>query len=120
MTGKADTFFNNLATNLIRTLTGEMLKDRIRPFLDEDVKADIQLIHSYDDDEIGSLIPTNYIVVRTDLTIKQATHELIEQAGENDNISTIYTIDEQGKFCGAIDLKDLIVKYKIIKNNLIT
>lgn len=35
--------------------------------------------------------------------------ELIRQAGENDNISTIYVVDEQDKYYGAIDLKDLIV-----------
>ena len=35
--------------------------------------------------------------------------ELIEQAGENDNISTIYVIDDEDKFYGAIDLKDLII-----------
>lgn len=85
------------------------LKEKISPILDEDVRADIQLIHSYDDDEIGSLITTNYISIRKDLSIKQATHELISQAGENDNISTIYVTDEQNKFCGAIDLKDLII-----------
>lgn len=87
----------------------EELKDKIRPILDEDVRADIQLIHSYDDDEIGSLITTNYISIKKDLTIKQATHEMISQAGDNDNISTIYVTDGEGKFCGAIDLKDLIV-----------
>lgn len=87
----------------------EELKEKISPILDEDVKADIQLIHSYDEDEIGSLITTNYISVRKDLSIKQATHELIMQAGDNDNISTIYVTDEQDKFCGAIDLKDLII-----------
>lgn len=36
-------------------------------------------------------------------------HELIKQAGDNDNISTIYVVDENGKFSGAIDLKDLII-----------
>ena len=36
-------------------------------------------------------------------------HELVQQAGENDNISTIYVVDEKECFCGAIDLKDLIV-----------
>ena len=36
-------------------------------------------------------------------------HELVIQAGDNDNISTIYVVDEEDKFCGAIDLKDLIV-----------
>ena len=35
--------------------------------------------------------------------------ELIQQAGENDNISTLYVTDDDGKFYGAIDLKDLII-----------
>ena len=64
---------------------------------------------SYDDDEIGSCMTTNYICIHNDLTIRQAMRELIRQAGENDNISTIYVVDEQDKYYGAIDLKDLIV-----------
>lgn len=96
------------AVDLLEEIDDE-LKEKIRPILDADVRADIQLIHSYEDDEIGSLITTNYISISKNLTIKQATHELIQQAGENDNISTIYVEDENGNFCGAIDLKDLIV-----------
>lgn len=87
----------------------EDTKEKIRPILDEEVKADIRLISSYEDDEIGSLITTNYVWIKKTLNIRQATHSLIKQAGENDNISTIYVVDEEEKFCGAIDLKDLIV-----------
>ena len=35
--------------------------------------------------------------------------ELIHQAAENDNISTIYVVDQNETFYGAIDLKDLII-----------
>lgn len=87
----------------------EDVKQQLRPILDEDVKADIRLIHSYAEDEIGSRITTNFIRISRDLTIRQAMHALVEQAGENDNISTLYVVDAQGKFCGAIDLKDLII-----------
>lgn len=87
----------------------ESVKAKLRPILDEDVKADIQLIHSYDEDEIGSLITTNFVCITKDLSIRQAMRELVRQAGENDNISTIYVVDASEKFCGAIDLKDLIV-----------
>ena len=52
---------------------------------------------------------TNFIVIHNNLTIKQAMHELVKQAGDNDNISTIYVVDDNDKFYGAIDLKDLIV-----------
>ena len=87
----------------------ESVKVKLRPMIDDETKTDIRLINSYDEDEIGSLITTNYICIRQNLTIRQAMHELIRQAGENDNITTIYVVDEKGCFCGAIDLKDLIV-----------
>ena len=87
----------------------ESVKAKLRPILDEDVKADIRLIHSYDEDEIGSLITTNFVCISKDLSIRQAMRELVRQAGENDNISTIYVVDASDTFCGAIDLKDLIV-----------
>lgn len=52
-------------------------------------------------DKLAAII--NYICIR------QAMHELVRQAGENDNIATIYMVDNHNRFCGAIDLKDLIV-----------
>ena len=77
--------------------------------LDEESSHDIKMIQSYGDDEIGSKMTTNFIVIKNDLTIRQAMRELIRQAGENDNILTVYVTDEAGKFYGAIDLKDLII-----------
>ncbi len=87
----------------------ESVKLKLRPMIDDETKTEIHLIRSYDEDEIGSLITTNYICIRQDLTIRQAMHELVQQAGENDNITTIYVTDHKKCFCGAIDLKDLII-----------
>lgn len=84
-------------------------RKRIVASLDNDAKQDVSMILSYEDDEIGSEMTTNYIVVNKNLTIKEATHQLITQAGENDNINTIYVVDDKDSFYGAIDLKDLIV-----------
>lgn len=67
------------------------------------------LIASFDDDEIGSRMTTNCIVIRENLTVKEAMRSLVKQAAENDNISKIYVADESNTFCGAIDLKDLII-----------
>ncbi|MBQ0079049.1 MAG: magnesium transporter, partial [Eubacterium sp.] len=80
----------------------------LRPFFTETVKADIKLITSYDEDEIGSLITTKFIRISDGLSVSQATREMIRQAGDNDNISTIYVNDKEGKFVGAIELQDLI------------
>ena len=77
--------------------------------VDKDAADDVKLLLSYDEDEIGSCMTTNYICIRKDMTIRQAMSELVKQAGENDNISTLYVVDENEHFYGAIDLKDLIV-----------
>ena len=84
-------------------------KHKIVGMLDKEASDDVRLLFSYDDDEIGSRMTTNFIMIHNHLTIRQAMRELVEQAGENDNISTIYVIDEEDKFYGAIDLKDLII-----------
>lgn len=96
------------AVDLLQKLD-EADKEKLRPYLEEHVRADLQLIASYDEDRIGSLITTNYICIPKTLDIRAAMHELIRQAGEHDNISTLYVMDESGKFSGAIDLKDLII-----------
>lgn len=87
----------------------EEVREKVVSMLDDDSIRDVRLILSYDDDEIGSYMTTNFIAVRNTLTIRQAMRELVRQAGENDNISTIYVVDARNRFYGAIDLKDLII-----------
>ena len=41
-------------------------------FLDDDAKHDIALLASFDEDEIGSIMSTNYIEIRTGSSIKDA------------------------------------------------
>ena len=77
--------------------------------MDESSRRDLQLIASFDEDEIGSRMTTNYIVIRENLTVKEAMSELIAQASENDNISTLFIVDETGSFYGALNLKELII-----------
>ena len=84
-------------------------KAKIVGQLDRDSAEDVRMLLSYGEDEIGSSMTTNYISIRKDMTIRQAMSELVKQAGENDNISTLYVVDENDKFYGAIDLKDLII-----------
>ena len=84
-------------------------QEKLVGLLDEESGHDIKMILSYEDDEMGSRMTTNFIVIHNNLTIRQAMRELVQQAGENDNISTVYVLDENDKFYGAIDLKDLII-----------
>ncbi len=87
----------------------EEIRKQLIELIDEESKEDIQLICSYEEDEIGSKMTTNFIEIGRSLTIKQAMRSLIAQAEENDNISTLFVQDDDGTFYGAVDLKDLIV-----------
>lgn len=55
--------------------------------MDEDVRREITLLSSFDEDEIGSHMTTNYIAVRHGIGVREAMRQLIEQAADNDNIS---------------------------------
>lgn len=77
--------------------------------MDEDARKELMLLSSFDDDEIGSKMVTNYIAVQSGISVRQAMRDLIDQAADNDNISTIYVVDQAGTLEGAIDLKDLII-----------
>ena len=96
------------AVDALETVPPDTRKDLLEQ-MDSEAKADVRLICSYDEDEIGSQMTTNFILIDRQLTVKQAMRALIAQAEENDNISTIYVSGENGVFCGAIDLKDLII-----------
>ena len=96
------------AVDVLEEMDDEMANQLIE-LIDEESKEDINLIRSYEEDEIGSRMTTNFIEIERSLTIKQAMRSLIAQAEQNDNITTIFVKDEDETFYGAIDLKDLIV-----------
>lgn len=88
----------------------EKTQDEILELIeDEEIKEDLELIRSYEDGEFGSRMSTNFIAVTRDRTIKQTMRALVNEAAENDNIYTIFVLNEDGSFYGVIDLKDLIV-----------
>ena len=108
---RAAAMISELETDTAADILHTVPKDKRLLIIDElaeDVQREIRLIASFDEDEIGSKMTTNCIVIRENLTVKAAMNELVRQAEENDNISTIFVTDENDEFYGAIDLKDLI------------
>ncbi len=108
---KAADIISRLDTDTAVDVLRELDKEKrtlIIDMVDPDVRTELKLIASFDEDEIGSRMTTNCIILREGMTIKQAMNELVRQAEENDNISTLFVVDETQVFSGAIDLKDLI------------
>ena len=109
---KAAAILSKMETDALAEVLQKLDKTKKRlliDLLDPDVRHDIEMIASFDEDEIGSRMTTNCIIIREDLNVKQAMSCLIDQAAKNDNISTIFVVNAQQKFYGAIDLKNLII-----------
>lgn len=76
--------------------------------LSPEVRSSINLIASFDEEEIGSRMTTNYITLHQGISCEEAMKELVSQAKRNDNISTLFVVDDDGVLYGAIDLRKLI------------
>lgn len=96
------------AVDILETMDEE-IGEKLVSLMDDESSRDIRLIQSYDEDEFGSKMTTNFIAIQKGLTVRQAMKEMIAQAEENDNIYTVYVCNEDGSLYGAMDLKDLIV-----------
>lgn len=87
----------------------EDTRSEIISLMDDEAVEDIKLISSYDEDAVGSLMTTNFILIDESMSIKEAMKSMVQQAADNDNVSTIYVQNDKGEYCGAIYLRDLIV-----------
>ena len=65
------------AVDILEELDEDKKAD-LEHLIDKEAMEDISLILSYDDEEIGSQMTTNYIAIRHGSTIKQAMRELEE------------------------------------------
>ena len=109
---KAAAILSKIETNVLADILQKFDKDKRRiliELLDDNVRHDIEMINSFDDEEIGSRMTTNCIIIHENITVKEAMNELVSQAAQNDNISTIFVVNSNQEFFGAIDLKDLII-----------
>lgn len=112
---KAAVILSGMETDTAVEVLREIEKEKrmlLIEMMDETARKNIALIASFDGEEIGSKMTTNYIVIRENLSVAEAMNALIEQAAQNDNISTIFVVDESDSFYGAVDLKKLIIARK--------
>ena len=95
------------AVDILEGLNDKKAKEIIE-LIEPEAKEDIELINSYADNQFGSLMTTNFIAIRYGLTKKEAMESLVRQAEDNDNIGTVYLLNENETLHGAIDLRDLL------------
>ena len=97
----------DLTVDYLKTLPSDD-KNTLLELMDDETRQEVSSLWAYSEDEIGSVMSTDYISITADMTVKEAMHQLVAQAADSDNISTIYVTAENKTFYGAIELPDLI------------
>lgn len=92
--------------------------DEIIKLLNKSTQEKVRKLLSYDGDKAGSISSPHFIVTNLDDKVKDATRMVIKESTEKDEIGAIFVNDEENKFVGGIELKDLIIARgnTIIKN----
>lgn len=107
---KAAELIAELDTDTAVNILAETDKDRrslILEAVEPAIRTELRLIASFDDDEIGSRMTTNCIIIGEDMSVKQAMNALVSQARKNDNISTLF-VDDENKLLGVITAQNII------------
>ena len=108
---KAAAILSKMETNVLADVLQQFERSKRKiliELLDDKVRHDIELITSFDDDEIGSRMTTNYIVIHENISVKEAMSQLVTQAAENDNISTIFVINDANRLLGVITSANIV------------
>ena len=102
---------SNEARMMLDSLSEER-KEEILAYLPQDVKDEISLLDSYEDDEVGSFMNTDFVLLDDSFTIAKAMRKVIEAASQTDNFTQLYVLNQDGTYRGVVSLKDLIIARK--------
>jgi magnesium transporter len=83
-------------------------RDRITSLMDDEARELVERIEAYDEEAVGSYMTDDLITLTEGQTVPSATGQMIKQAGEKDNILTLFVTDKDGVYMGAVELQKLI------------
>lgn len=117
-------FFDRFETSkkklILRNLESDDLKsfiEYLEPEKQEEVifllsavkRKTIRLLLAYDEDLAASIMSTDFLTVKADEPVKEATDYIVKTSKEQDYIDTIFVTDNDKKLIGYVDLKQLII-----------
>ncbi len=71
--------------------------------------GEISRLSNYMDGTAGSIMTTEFVVIREDYTVKEAYEHLKGAALDAETIYYVYVVDKQNRLKGVVSLRDLIV-----------
>jgi len=96
----------------VADILDEMEEDKAEAILSQmesEVSEDVRELLKYEDDEIGSLMTTDFIAFNKKMTVEETIQELRRTKPESDTIYYLYIVDELERFVATVSLRDIIV-----------
>ena len=102
-----DEIYVDDAVDLVEEMPANVVK-RILAQADPQMRKEINEILRYPEDSAGSIMTTEYISLRPDMTVAEAITKIRKTAVNRETIYTCYVTDHR-KLLGSISLKDLLL-----------
>lgn len=96
------------AVDIIEEMPASVAK-RILKQADAQTRKDINLILAYPDDSAGSIMTTEYIALKRDMTVEEAFVKIRSVGLDKETIYTCYVIDSRRHLIGVVTAKDLLL-----------
>ncbi|BCV65351.1 magnesium transporter MgtE [Shewanella carassii] len=79
------------------------------PTLAKAEREDMRTLAAYDDSKVGSIMTSDYALLRVNHTAEEATDSLRKVATDLETIYQTYVVDERGRLIGNVSLRQLII-----------
>ena len=87
----------------------ESVRNELLPLVAKAEREDIRKLAQYEEETAGSVMSTDYAVLKPDMDTAQAIEQLRAQAPDKETIYYIYVVNDARKLIGFVSLKDIIV-----------
>ena len=103
-----DELFIDDAVDIIEEMPANVVK-RILKQADKDTRNTINQLLRYPDDSAGSIMTTEFILLRPDMTAEQSIKRIRRTGVDKETIYICYVTDENSKLIGITSVKDLLL-----------
>ena len=103
-----DELYVDDAADLVEEMPANVVK-RILRQADPDMRNSINQILRYKEFSAGSIMTTEYVSLRPDMTVEAAILRIRRQGVDKETIYTCYVIDRNRKLLGLVTVKDLLL-----------
>jgi len=105
---------NSFADDIVDTLE-EMpanLVNRVLKVAPKELRKDINTLLNYEEDTAGSLLTTEYLDMKSTMTVEEVIEEVRKRGKDAETVYTIFIRDSKRTMVGTVDLDDLIFAKK--------